>query len=239
MALLELRDVTRSYRLGQEVVHALDGVSTDIHAGEYVAIVGPSGSGKSTLMHLLGCLDVPTSGTITLDGINVSKASADKLSRIRNQKIGFVFQSFNLLPKMTVQENVELPLVYAGKGSRERRQRALQALEAVGLEHRLRHRPAELSGGQCQRVAIARALVNDPKIILADEPTGALDSATGEAILALFRNLNAQGNTVILVTHDLNVANQTKRRLHILDGKIEKDVRQPNPSLPPPPPIPV
>ncbi|MFQ3671538.1 MAG: ABC transporter ATP-binding protein [Verrucomicrobiia bacterium] len=234
MALLELRNVTRTYRLGQEIVRALDGISTDILQGDYLAIVGPSGSGKSTLMHLLGCLDIPTSGSITLDGIDVSTASADKLSRIRNQKIGFVFQSFNLLPKMTVQENVELPLIYAGKPSRERRQRALQALHAVGLANRLRHRPSELSGGQCQRVAIARALVNDPKIILADEPTGALDSATGEAILALFRELNSRGNTIILVTHDQKVADQAERRLHILDGKIEKDLRRTSSPLPPP-----
>jgi putative ABC transport system ATP-binding protein len=234
MALLELRDITRTYRLGTEVVHALDGVTTDINHGDYLAIVGPSGSGKSTLMHLLGCLDIPTSGTITLDGIDVSKASASKLSQVRNEKIGFVFQSFNLLPKMTVLENVELPLVYAGTSGKARRARALEALESVGLADRTRHRPNELSGGQCQRVAIARALVNDPKIILADEPTGALDSTTGEAILKLFRDLNQKGNTVILVTHDNKIAQQTERRIHILDGKIEKDVRRP-PSTPPPP----
>lgn len=238
MALLELRDVTRLYRLGQEVIRALDGVTTDIQAGEYVAIVGPSGSGKSTLMHLLGCLDLPSSGSIILDGVDVSRASADKLSRVRNQKIGFVFQNFNLLPKLSVQENVELPLVYAGCPGRERRQRALHALEAVGLQDRLRHRPAELSGGQSQRVAIARALINQPKLILADEPTGALDSATGDAILTLFRELNCQGHTIILVTHDPKVAGQAARRLHILDGKIERDQREPTPSPRPPAPRP-
>lgn len=223
MALIELRDIRRIYRMGTQEVRALDGVTLDIHQGDYASIIGPSGSGKSTLMHLLGCLDTPTSGTMRIDGVDASRASATRLARLRNEKIGFVFQSFNLLPKLTVLENVELPLVYAGVSGRLRRKKAVAALEAVGLAERLRHRPNELSGGQNQRVAIARALVNDPKLLLADEPTGALDSTTGEQIMALFRQLSARGNTVLIVTHDPDIAAETNRRIHIRDGKIHAD----------------
>jgi len=223
MALIELRDIRRIYRMGTQEVRALDGITLDIRQGDYASIIGPSGSGKSTLMHLLGCLDTPTSGTLTIDGVDASRASATRLARIRNEKIGFVFQSFNLLPKLTVLENVELPLVYAGLGGGARRKKALAALEAVGLAERTRHRPNELSGGQNQRVAIARALVNDPKLLLADEPTGALDSNTGEQIMRLFRDLSARGNTVLIVTHDPDIAAETNRRIHIRDGKIHAD----------------
>jgi putative ABC transport system ATP-binding protein len=228
MALIELRDIRRIYRMGTHEVRALDGITLDIHQGDYASIVGPSGSGKSTLMHLLGCLDTPSSGTLIIDGVDVSRASATQLARIRNQKIGFVFQSFNLLPKLNVLENVELPLVYAGISGGTRRKKALAALEAVGLADRIKHRPNELSGGQNQRVAIARALVNDPKLLLADEPTGALDSATGEQIMSLFRELNARGNTVLIVTHDPDIAAETKRRIHIRDGKIHADDAAPS-----------
>jgi putative ABC transport system ATP-binding protein len=228
MALIELRDIRRIYRMGTHEVRALDGITLDIHQGDYASIVGPSGSGKSTLMHLLGCLDTPSSGTLIIDGVDVSRASATQLARIRNQKIGFVFQSFNLLPKLNVLENVELPLVYAGVSGGTRRKKALAALEAVGLADRIKHRPNELSGGQNQRVAIARALVNDPKLLLADEPTGALDSATGEQIMSLFRELNARGNTVLIVTHDPDIAAETKRRIHIRDGKIHADDAAPS-----------
>jgi putative ABC transport system ATP-binding protein len=226
MALIELRDIRRMYRLGPQEIYALNGISLDLNEGEYISIIGPSGSGKSTLMHLLGCLDLPTSGTLSLDGIDVTRASNTRLSQIRNEKIGFVFQSFNLLPKLSVLENVELPLIYSGVSSRERRKRALESLEAVGLAERIKHRPNELSGGQSQRVAIARALVNHPKLLLADEPTGALDSNTGEAVLRLFRDLNARGHTIILVTHDNKIANETDRKIQILDGKIQMDVRK-------------
>lgn len=223
MALIEIRSVEKVYRLGTQEIRALDGVSLDINTGEYVAIVGPSGSGKSTLMHLIGCLDVPTRGTLSLDGVEISQASNSRLSRLRGEKIGFVFQSFNLLPKLNVLENVELPLVYAGTSGKTRRERVIKALEAVGLSDRLHHRPNQLSGGQAQRVAIARALVNEPKLILADEPTGALDSQTGEAILKMFRDLHALGHTVILVTHDPKIAAAANRRIEILDGKVVGD----------------
>ena len=220
MALIELRDVRKTYKIGDQEIHALAGITADIHEGEYLSIIGPSGSGKSTMMQLIGCLDIPTSGTITLDGVNISKASSDKLSRMRNEKIGFVFQSFNLLAKLDVLENVALPLVYAGMNAGERRRRALAAIDAVGLSERVHNRPNQLSGGQSQRVAIARALVNQPKIILADEPTGALDTQTGETILELFRNLSRIGNTVALVTHDPDIAAETPRRIEIRDGQI-------------------
>ncbi|MDX6765958.1 MAG: ABC transporter ATP-binding protein [Candidatus Methylacidiphilales bacterium] len=222
-ALIELSGVRKIYRLGNQEVRALDGINLQIHSGDYAAIIGPSGSGKSTLMHLLGCLDTPTEGTVVIDGLDASRAGATRLARIRNEKIGFVFQTFNLLPKLNVEENVALPLVYAGVGATERRRKVRAALEAVGLADRIGHRPNELSGGQNQRVAIARALVNDPKLLLADEPTGALDSQTGEQVMQLFRELNARGNTVLLVTHDPDIARETNRRIHIRDGRIHDD----------------
>src|SRR5581483_5711453 len=202
MALIEVRNVSKLYHLGGEEIRALDDVSLDIDGGEFISIIGPSGSGKSTLMHILGCLDSPTHGTIKLDDTMIENATPHQLARIRNQKIGFVFQFFNLLPKLNVLQNVELPMVYSGFSSRERRERALAALKLVGLENRARHRPMQISGGQQQRVAIARALVNNPKIVFADEPTGNLDSNTGEAILELFRKLSQEGRTIALVTHD-------------------------------------
>ncbi len=224
MALVEVRNVSKIYHLGGEEIRALDNVSLDIEAGEFISIIGPSGSGKSTLMHILGCLDTPTKGTISLDGVMIQGASPRQLAAIRNQKIGFVFQFFNLLPKLNVVQNVELPMIYAGCSARERRERALEALEAVGLANRSKHRPSQLSGGQQQRVAIARALVNRPRIIFADEPTGNLDSHTGEAILALFRQLSTQGRTIVLVTHDPEIAAVTPRRIEIRDGKIAAKV---------------
>lgn len=224
MALVELRNVSKIYHLGGEEIRALDNVSLDIHAGEFISIIGPSGSGKSTLMHILGCLDSPSKGTIQLDGIMIQNASANELAAIRNQKIGFVFQFFNLLPKLNVMQNVELPMVYSGVSARERRNRAMAALEMVGLENRSKHRPMQLSGGQQQRVAIARALVNSPKIVFADEPTGNLDSHTGEAILQLFSKLSKEGRTIALVTHDPEIAAVTPRRIEIRDGKIAKQL---------------
>ncbi len=220
MAMLELRNITKVYHLGGEEIRALDGVTLDIDSGEFISIIGPSGSGKSTLMHILGCLDSPSGGTITLDGVEIQKASARELAQVRNQKIGFVFQFFNLLPKLNVLQNVELPMIYAGLGTRERRDRAMAALKIVNLENRSKHRPLQLSGGQQQRVAIARALVNDPRLIFADEPTGNLDSHTGEMILDTFRALNKEGRTIILVTHDPEIAAVTPRRIEIRDGKI-------------------
>ena len=224
MALLELRNVSKIYHLGGEEIRALDDVSLDLEQGEFVSIIGPSGSGKSTLMHILGCLDSPTRGNVVLAGTEIAQASARELARVRNRTIGFVFQFFNLLPKLTVLQNVELPMIYAGIGGRERRERAEKALEMVDLSHRLKNRPNQLSGGQQQRVAIARALVNNPKIILADEPTGNLDTHTGELILALFRRLAAEGRTVILVTHNPEIAAVTPRRIEIRNGKIAQQV---------------
>lgn len=220
MPLIELIDVRKRYKIGEQEILALDGINLTIEQGEYAAIIGPSGSGKSTLMHLLGCLDTPSSGTMTIDGIDVSRASSNKLSEMRNQKIGFVFQSFNLLPKLTVLQNVELPMIYAGVSARERRERALSAIERVELQNRVKNTPLQLSGGQMQRVAIARALVNNPRIIFADEPTGNLDSKTGANILQLFRELSTGGCTIVLVTHDAKIAAQTPRRIEIRDGKI-------------------
>jgi putative ABC transport system ATP-binding protein len=224
MALLELRDVSKVYHLGGEEIRALDGVSLDIDAGQFISIIGPSGSGKSTLMHILGCLDTPTHGTIRLDGMMIQDASARQLAAIRNRKIGFVFQFFNLLPKLNVLQNVELPMVYSGIRARERRERAMAALRLVEMENRSKHRPSQLSGGQQQRAAIARALVNDPRIIFADEPTGNLDSHTGEVILELFRRLSQEGRTIILVTHDPEIAAVTPRRIEIRDGRVSEKV---------------
>jgi putative ABC transport system ATP-binding protein len=220
MALIELQDVVKRYRVGEQEIVALDQVNLRIEQGEFAAIIGPSGSGKSTLMHLLGCLDTATSGTVRIDGVDVSGASSNLVAQMRNQKIGFVFQAFNLLSKFTVLQNVELPMVYASVTAHERRQRALEAIERVGLSQRLHNNPLQLSGGQCQRVAIARALVNRPKIVFADEPTGNLDSKTGESILQLFRELSAQGRTIVIVTHDNEIAEQTGRRIEIRDGRV-------------------
>ncbi|MAE30366.1 MAG: macrolide ABC transporter ATP-binding protein [Verrucomicrobiales bacterium] len=224
MALLELRDIHKTYHLGGETIRALDGVTLDIDPGEFISIIGPSGSGKSTLMHILGCLDSPTSGTLKLDGTMIHDASARQLATIRNKKIGFVFQFFNLLPKLTVRQNVELPMVYSGASNKERRERAMDALRLVNMEDRSKHRPSQLSGGQQQRTAIARALVNDPRIIFADEPTGNLDSNTGEMILQMFDKLQQEGRTVMLVTHDPEIAAVTPRRIEIRDGKIANEI---------------
>jgi putative ABC transport system ATP-binding protein len=211
--------------MGSEEIHALRGVSIQIERGEYVAIMGPSGSGKSTLMNLIGCLDTPSKGSYLLNGKQVSEMNDDELARIRNEEIGFVFQTFNLLPRATALHNVELPLIYAGMPSKDRQQRALEALAKVELTDRKTHRPNELSGGQRQRVAIARALVNNPSILLADEPTGNLDSKTGEEIMALFERLHGGGNTIVLVTHEADIAAHAHRTIHIRDGNVEKDVR--------------
>jgi putative ABC transport system ATP-binding protein len=221
-AVIQVKDLKKIYKLGIVEVHALDGVTFDIQRGEIIAIMGPSGSGKSTLMNLLGCLDRPTSGVYTLDGEEVSRLNDDQLANIRNRKVGFVFQSFNLLPRQTSLANVELPMRYAGVG-RERRERALAALESVNLADRVNHRPTELSGGQQQRVAIARALVNHPAILMADEPTGNLDSKSGKEIMDLLLKLNRENHTtIIIVTHDPNVASQTQRIIQLRDGLIEE-----------------
>ena len=223
---IELHDVTKVYRMGEIEVNALAGVSLTIRRGELTAIMGPSGSGKSTLMNLIGCLDTPTRGTYRLNGRNVGQMNDDELAQVRNQEVGFVFQTFNLLPRATALHNVELPLVYAGMGRRERARRATSVLKLVELEDRMLHRPNELSGGQRQRVAIARALVNAPSLVLADEPTGNLDSRTGEEIIALFQVLHRAGNTVLLVTHEPAVAAHADRVLQIRDGRIENDTRR-------------
>ena len=220
MSLVELRNVSKIYRLGDEEIRALDDVTLDIEVGEFISIIGPSGSGKSTLMHILGCLDSPSHGTIRLDGTMIEKATSRELAAIRNRKIGFVFQFFNLLPKLSVVQNVELPMIYSGISGHERRTRAMEALETVGMANRAKHRPSQLSGGQQQRAAIARALVNRPRIVFADEPTGNLDSHTGDAILQLFRKLSQEGRTIVLVTHDPEIAAVTPRRIEIRDGKI-------------------
>jgi putative ABC transport system ATP-binding protein len=226
MPLIEVRKLAKVYEMGEQTVHALRGVSLDIHAGEFVAIMGASGSGKSTLMNILGCLDQPSDGEYRLAGQAVQGLTPDDLAAIRNRRIGFVFQQFNLLPRTSALENVELPLVYAGLGASHRRARALAALAQVGLAQRAGHTPAELSGGQQQRVAIARALVNRPQLILADEPTGALDTHTSEAIMRLLADLNAQGMTVVLVTHEHDIAAWARRRIVFRDGEIVEDVRQ-------------
>lgn len=224
MPLVELHDIRKTYRVGDQDIAALDGVTLSIEAGEFLGIIGPSGSGKSTLMHLLGCLDTPTSGKLIIDGVDVSNASDDELARMRNAKIGFVFQSFNLLPKFDVLRNVELPMVYAGVSAKIRHERAVAAIERVGLAHRMHNTPLQLSGGQCQRVAIARAIVNNPKIVFADEPTGNLDSHTGETILGLFRELAASGRTIVIVTHDNSIAARLPRRIEMRDGRIRVGV---------------
>ena len=222
-AVIVTRNLQRDYDMGGEVVRALRGVDLTIRKNEYVAILGPSGSGKSTLMNMIGCLDSPTAGEYWLNGHRVSELSDDELARIRNKEIGFVFQTFNLLPRATALHNVELPLVYAGIGGRERRDMATDALTRVGLANRMSHRPNELSGGQRQRVAIARALVNQPSIVLADEPTGNLDSTTSTEIMALFETLYGEGQTIVLVTHEPDIAAHALRQFHLKDGKVERD----------------
>jgi putative ABC transport system ATP-binding protein len=226
MDMIVTHDLWKTYVMGDEEIHALRGFSINIQQGEYCAIMGPSGSGKSTLMNLIGCLDTPTKGSYLLNGKEVAAMNDDDLARIRNEEIGFVFQTFNLLPRATALHNVELPLVYAGVSAKDRHTRAMQALEKVELTSRSTHRPNELSGGQRQRVAIARALVNNPSILLADEPTGNLDSKTGEEIMAVFSRLHQGGNTIILVTHEADIAAHAHRVIYVRDGRVEKDVKQ-------------
>jgi putative ABC transport system ATP-binding protein len=226
MALIETQDLWKTYTMGSEEIHALRGVSVSIERGEYVAIMGPSGSGKSTLMNLIGCLDTPSRGSYLLNGKQVSQMNDNELARIRNEEIGFVFQTFNLLPRSSALQNVELPLVYAGVSARDRSQRAREALQRVDLGERVNHKPNELSGGQRQRVAIARALVNNPSILLADEPTGNLDTKTGTEIMNLFERLFNAGNTIVIVTHEPEIAAMARRAIYIRDGQVEKDVRR-------------
>ncbi|MCR8986934.1 ABC transporter ATP-binding protein [Brevibacillus laterosporus] len=219
-AVIRIADVKKKYVIGDQEIHALRGVNLSIEEGDFVAIMGPSGSGKSTMMNMIGCLDLPSSGTFYLDGYPVSEAEDEELAKIRNQKIGFVFQNFNLIPRTPAVENVELPLLYAGVEAKQRRQRAIDSLHRVGLGNRLYNKPNELSGGQQQRVSIARALVNEPVIILADEPTGALDTKTSQEIMGIFQRLNNEGKTVILVTHESDIAEYAKRVIHFRDGQI-------------------
>lgn len=226
MALIDTRDLWKTYVMGSEEIHALRGVSLEIDRGEYVAIMGPSGSGKSTLMNLIGCLDTPSRGSYLLNGKQVGQMNDNELARIRNEEIGFVFQTFNLLPRASALQNVELPLIYAGVTAKDRHARAREALDKVELTSRISHRPNELSGGQRQRVAIARALVNNPSILLADEPTGNLDTKTGAEIMSLFARLHQAGNTIVLVTHEADVAAFARRTISLRDGQVEKDVRQ-------------
>lgn len=228
---IEVSDLTKVYQMGTQEVRALDGVTFEVAESEYIAIMGPSGSGKSTMMNLIGCLDTPTSGTYVLNNQDVSKLEDDELAEVRNREIGFVFQTFNLLPRTDCISNVELPLIYAGVKAGERRKRATQTLERVGLGDRIDHKPNELSGGQRQRVAIARALVNSPSIVLADEPTGNLDTKTGEEIMRLFEELHRLGNTILLVTHEDEIADHARRIIRLRDGKIESDTKVENPLL--------
>ncbi|MFO7889640.1 MAG: ABC transporter ATP-binding protein [bacterium] len=221
--LIDINNLVKEYNMGLEVVHALNGIDLGIDKGEYVAIMGPSGSGKSTLMNILGCLDSPTSGDYNLNETNVSTMDDDKMADIRNREIGFVFQTFNLLPRATALHNVELPLIYSGKSASERKEQAEKTLEEVGLKDRMKHQPNELSGGQRQRVAIARALVNNPSIILADEPTGNLDTRTGDEIMEIFEKIHEEGNTIILVTHEEYIAEHSDRIIRLRDGKVERD----------------
>jgi putative ABC transport system ATP-binding protein len=230
-ALIEVKDLKKRYMMGSEEVWALDGVTLSIEEGDYVAVMGPSGSGKSTLMNMLGCLDTPTSGTYYLRGEDVSTFSDNELAEIRNHEIGFVFQTFNLLPRVNCLRNAELPLIYAGMSKAKRRERATEALRNVGLGDRLDHRPNELSGGQRQRVATARALVNRPSLLLADEPTGNLDTETGDEIMQLLEGLHRQGNTILLVTHEEPIAHHARRIIHLRDGKLERDEAVDNPVL--------
>ncbi|MFM8716744.1 MAG: ABC transporter ATP-binding protein [Spartobacteria bacterium] len=225
MSLIHLEGLSKVYRVGDQEIRALDGVNLRIDEGEFIAIIGSSGSGKSTLMHLLGCLDTPTAGRMEICGKDLAKASSDELARVRNNEIGFVFQAFNLLPKLDVVSNIALPLIYAGVPTRERLARARKAAADVGLGDRLSNRPPQLSGGQCQRVAIARALVNNPRILFADEPTGNLDSATGRMSLEMFDDLNASGKTVVLVTHDPSIAARSRRVIEISDGRITREYK--------------
>ncbi|WP_160719133.1 ABC transporter ATP-binding protein [Bacillus sp. USDA818B3_A] len=221
--IMQISNLKKSYKLGGEIVHALNDVSIEIKKGEFLAIIGPSGSGKSTLMNMIGCLDKPQSGKYLLDGKDIFKMDDNELATIRNQKIGFIFQNFNLLMKLTAIENVELPLLYAGVSSKERRERAIEALDKVGLKERAGHLPNQLSGGQQQRVAIARALAANPSILLADEPTGALDSKTSKEIMQIMKQLNELGHTIILITHDLDIAKQAKRMVSIQDGQLQEN----------------
>ena len=221
--ILEMRDICKDYPMGKSVAHILKNVNLDVEEGEYLAIMGPSGSGKTTLMNLIGCLDVPTSGSYLLGGRDVTTCNNKQLAEVRNKELGFVFQSFNLLPKLTALENVALPLLYGGVKKAERLERARAALETVGLSDRVEHRPDQLSGGQCQRVAIARAIVGNPKLLLADEPTGALDSHTGREVLGMLQQLHRQGNTVVLITHDNSIAVQAQRIIRLEDGRVVYD----------------
>ncbi|WP_457652416.1 ABC transporter ATP-binding protein [Rhodocaloribacter sp.] len=229
--LIELIDITKTYRMGTQEVHALAGVSLTVYPNEYVAVMGPSGSGKSTMMNIIGCLDVPTTGEYILNGQRVSEMTDDELAEVRNKEIGFVFQTFNLLPRVNCLQNVELPLIYSGLRRRERREMAEQALRNVGLGDRITHKPNELSGGQRQRVAVARALVNNPSLLLADEPTGNLDTRTGEEILRLFETLYRKGNTIMIVTHEAEIARHARRIVRLRDGRIEHDEPVPHPVL--------
>jgi putative ABC transport system ATP-binding protein len=229
--IIHIEDVWKTYQMGVEQVHALRGLSLDVHPNEYVAIMGPSGSGKSTLMNIVGCLDIPTSGRYVLTGRDVSTLDDDALAAVRNREIGFVFQTFNLLPRVNCLQNVELPLIYSGMSKRERRERAAEALVSVGLGDRMDHRPNELSGGQRQRVAVARALVNGPAILLADEPTGNLDTATSEEIMRLFEVLYRRGNTLLVVTHEEDIAEHARRIVRLRDGDIERDEQVAQPVL--------